>query len=416
MNGSKKFNEYNQKEYKMSNLLEEAKMLSDVIVKNRRYIHENAETHNNLPITTTYVSEKLIGMGYAPVEICQSGIVALAGGKKPGKTFLLRADMDALPIVEENELKFKSITQNMHACGHDMHTSMLLGAAQLLKNHEDEIEGTVKLMFQPAEETLWGANAMIEAGVLDNPKVDAAMMIHVASGIPVPTGTIAIPEAGVVSAAADWFEIKIAGKGGHGAMPNMAVDPINVLAHIHTALQEINSREIAPGENVALTIGQIRAGNTSNVIPDTGFMSGTIRTYSNDVREFIKNRLTEIATGIASSFRATAEVVYTKGCPCLTSDEDLTKQIFKYSKELFGEDRVIDMSKLTGGKKMSGSEDFAFISELVPTVMVSLGAGSIDEGYLFPLHHPKASFNENALSTGAAMYANTAIEWLKNNK
>ncbi len=400
----------------MSNLLEEAKMLSDVIIKNRRYIHENAETHNNLPITTAYVKEKLNEMGYSPVEICQSGVVALAGGKKPGKTILLRADMDALPIVEENDLEFKSKTQNMHACGHDMHTAMLLGAAQLLKNHEDEIEGTVKLVFQPAEETLWGAKAMIEAGVLENPKVDAAMMIHVAGGMPIPSGIVAIPGAGTVSAASDWFKIKVSGKGGHGAMPDLSVDPINVLAHIHIALQEINSREVAPAENLALTVGQIHGGNTSNVIPDDAFMSGTVRTYSNETREFVKNRLTEISEGIASTFRATVEVEYTKGCPCLIADEDLTKQIFEYSKEMMGEDKVIDMGKLTSGKKIAGSEDFAFFSEHVPTASVSVGAGSPAEGYLFPHHHPKIIFNEDALTIGAAVYANTAINWLKNNK
>ncbi|HBW38711.1 M20 family metallopeptidase [Desulfosporosinus sp. BICA1-9] len=399
----------------MINLSEEARALQETIVTHRRYIHENAEIHNDLPITTAYVMARLTEMGYDPKEISKSGIVAIAG-EKTGKTILLRADMDALPIVEENELQFKSKSQFMHACGHDMHTAMLLGAARLLKDHESELEGQVKLMFQPGEETMVGAKAMVDAGVLDNPKVDVAIMIHVLSGIPVPTGSIIIPQGGVLSAAADWFKITIQGKGGHGAMPNTTIDPLNVLSHIHLALQEINSREIAPSDNVALTIGQMHGGSTSNVIPDTAFLTGSIRTFGEESREFVKSRLQQIAIGVASTFRASATVEFEKGCPSVTIDQNFRDQIIEYTINLFGKACLVDINKIMGSSKISGSEDFAFVSERVPGVMLSIAAGSPEEGHPFPQHHPKITFNEDSLSIGSALYANTAIEWLKNNK
>lgn len=395
----------------MKNLLSEAKELQNSIVINRRFLHENAEVSLDLPLTTDYVIAKLKEMGYTPQEISKSGVVAIAGGKKPGKTMLLRADMDALPIIEEADVSYKSKTNNMHACGHDMHTSMLLGAAELLKKHEDELEGQVKLMFQPAEETLLGAKSMIQAGVLENPKVDAAMMIHVATGMPVPSGTVFVQSAGPVTAASDSFKVTINGKGGHGAMPNFTIDPLNVVSHLHIALQAINSREIAPSDNVALTVGQIHGGNAVNIIPDTAFLAGTIRTYTKENREFIKNRIHDISTGIASTFRATALVEHNYGCPSVINDAKLTEQFITYSNSLLEPYKVVSINE-----KNSASEDFGFVSEVVPTMMVVLSAGSSEDKYKYPQHHPKALFDETPLFIGAALYANTAIEWLKNNK
>lgn len=398
----------------MNSLFQEAQALQGTIVKHRRYIHENAEIHNELPVTAAYVIKILKEMGYDPKEICKSGIVATAG-KKPGKTILLRADMDALPIAEENKLRFKSKSGYMHACGHDLHSAMLLGAAKLLKDHEDELQGQVKLMFQPAEETMAGAGAMIESGVLENPKVDAAFMIHVISGIPIPTGSIIVPQSGIVSAAADWYKITVQGKGGHGAAPNTTIDPLNILAHIHLALQEINAREIASGDNVSLTVGQMHGGNTANVIPDTAFLAGTIRTFSKETREFVKLRLEQISQGISSTFRAEAFIEFEKSCPSVFIDQNLRNQIIEYAIELIGKDKLVDMEQAMGASKLPASEDFSFVSEKLPGMMFILAAGSPEEGYVFPPHHPKTAFNEDALSTGAALYANTAIKWLKSN-
>lgn len=402
----------------MKNILKDSKALQNSIVAHRRYIHKNAEVNMDLPLTTKYVMNKLKEMGYEPKEICKAGIVAIAGGKKPGKTFLLRADMDALPIKEETDLPFKSENGNMHACGHDMHTAMLLGAAKLLKNHEDEIEGSVKLMFQPAEETTKGAKSMIEAGVLENPKVDAAMMLHVFTGIPAPAGLTLIPNAGVGTSAADIFTIKVHGKGGHGAMPNVTVDPLNILSHIHIALQAINARELPSGDNAVLTVGIINGGDAANVIPDTASLSGTIRTYSKENREFIKKRIEEISKGIAATFRGSAEIEYPMECPSTINDGKLVEQYAEYNKMLLEPDFIVSTSDFAGGllAKMAGSEDFAYLSELVPSVMGLLSASSKDGTFKYPQHHPKAFFSEEPLYIGAAMYANTAIEWLKSNK
>lgn len=399
----------------MTRLLYEASALQGTITQYRRYLHENAEVHDELPVTTAFVKSHLEEMGYHPEELCKSGVVALAG-KTPGKTMLLRADMDALPISEETDLEFKCRSGCMHACGHDLHTAMLLGAAQLLKNHEEEIEGQVKLMFQPGEETGAGAVAMIEAGVLDNPKVDAAFMIHVMTGIPVATGSIIIPRSGIMSASSDWFRVRILGKGGHGAAPNTSVDPLNILSHIHLALQSINAREIAPEDNIVLTVGQMHGGETSNVIPESAFLSGTIRTFSQEKREFVKMRLEQISQGIASTFRGSAIVEYDHTTPSLIVNHKLRDQFLDYINNLFDNSVVLDIEESLGVLKLTGSEDFAHVCEKVPGLMAIIGAGSTEEGFTFPMHHSKAAFNEEALSTGAAVYANTAIEWLKHNK
>lgn len=392
-------------------LLEQAKTLDTVLKEHRAYLHKNAETGFDLPLTRAYVKEKLIGMGYDPVEM-GGGIVALAGGQKPGKTFLIRADMDALPMKENTDIPCKSKTGNMHACGHDFHTAMLLGAAQLLKNNEQEINGTVKLMFQPAEEILSGAKAMIDEGLLENPKVDAAAMIHIMSGVPVKTGTVLLPAAGIISTAADWFDITITGVGSHGAMPENSVDPINVASYIHTALQTILAREISPGARASVTIGCINGGKTGNVIPDTVTMTGTIRTIDENVRTFIKTRIVEISENIARAFRAAAAVNYYNSCPCGVGDEAVVGEVIKSVTALVGEENTLDYSKLMANT-IGGSEDFSYIGQVIPSASIYISAGAPEDGYKFPAHHPEVVFDEDCLTTGAAVYANTAMEWLK---
>ncbi|HPQ47715.1 MAG TPA: M20 family metallopeptidase [Clostridia bacterium] len=399
----------------MNKILEQAKMINDEIVSWRRYFHENAETHLNLPKTTAFVMGKLREFGYEPVEICQSGVLAIAGGKKPGKTFLIRGDMDALPIKEETALSFKSTTGNMHACGHDFHTAMMLGAAKILKENENEINGTVKLMFQPAEETLAGAKAMVEAGILEDPKVDAAMMIHIFSGMPLPDGVVAFSGPGAVSATSDWFKINIKGKGGHGAMPHATFDPLNVAAHIHIALQEINSRETDPEKTVVVTVGEMHGGSTGNIIPDTAFLQGTIRTFDDEVREFTKKRLVEISEGIGKTFRCEVDVELFNACPSVINDEELSKSIPSYTAEMLGKEAVLDIYAATGKtQRMSGSEDFAYVSEKVPALFLGISASVSVDGVIYPQHHPKVVFDESILATGTAVYANSAIQWLKN--
>ena len=403
-------------------LQEEAQKLHEIIVSNRRYLHTHPETGFDLKETVSYVKKELEDMGYEPIECGKAGLISVAGGKKPGKVFLIRGDMDALPIKEEADVDFASDSGRMHACGHDMHTAMLLGAARLLKMHEDEIEGTIKLMFQPAEEIFEGSHDMIEAGVLKNPDVDAALMIHVMAGMPFEAGTVIVSAPGVSAPAADYFDIKVQGKGCHGSMPNAGVDPLNVAAHILIALQEINARELAMSEQAVLTIGTMNAGVAANVIPDTVNMGGSIRTFDEETRAFIKERMVEISEGIAKSFRAEAEVTFGSGCPTLVNDKDLSVCAEKYVKELLGQRKAFSVAQLNAmsgdskSSKSAGSEDFAYVSQEVPSIMLALAAGQPDKGYCYPQHHPMVKFDESALAGGSAVYAYTAMRWLEEHK
>lgn len=407
---------------KSEELMREANELQETIVANRRYLHTHPETGFDLKETKAYVKKELEDMGYEPIECGKAGLVALAGEKKEGKVFLIRGDMDALPIKEEADVEFPSQNGRMHACGHDMHTAMMLGAARLLKQHEDEIEGIIKLMFQPAEEIFEGSHDMIEAGLLKNPDVDAALMIHVMAGMPFPAGTVIVSAPGVSAPAADYFEIKVQGKGCHGSMPNTGVDPLNAAAHILIALQEIHARELAMNDKAVLTIGTMNAGTAANVIPDTVVMGGSIRTFDEDTREFIKQRMTEIAEGIARSFRAEAVVTFGSGCPTLVNDKELSACAEKYVKELLGDGHAFSVAELNalGGEqkssKSAGSEDFAYVSHEVPSIMLALAAGQPEKGYKYPQHHPMVKFDEDALAGGSAVYAYTAMRWLEEHK
>lgn len=400
-------------------LLQEAEALREQILAERRWLHENAETGFDLNKTHAFVKQELADMGYQPVDCGRAGIVALAGGKKPGKVFLLRADMDALPIQEESGVEFACKSGNMHACGHDLHTAMLLGAARLLKAHEAEIPGTVKLMFQPAEEIFEGSHDMIEAGLLENPKVDAALMIHVMAGMPFPAGTVIVSAPGVSAPAADYFEIKVRGKGCHGSMPNTGIDPLTAAAHILIGLQELQARELAMDDRAVLTIGTMNAGTAANVIPDSVTMGGSIRTFDEETRAMLKKRMAEIAGGIAQAFRAEADVAFGSGCPTLVNDLDLSACCETYVKELLGKGKafsVAELNAMSGGgssSKSAGSEDFAYVSQEVPSIMLALASGQPEKGYGYPQHHPMVKFDESVLAGGSAVYAYTALRWLE---
>lgn len=400
-------------------LWEEAAKLQETLVTDRRYLHAHAETGFDLKDTLAFVKKELQEMGYEPVECGKAGLVALAGGKKPGKVFLIRGDMDALPIQEQADVDFACPNGRMHACGHDMHTTMMLGAARLLKEHEDEIQGTVKLMFQPSEETFEGSKDMIASGLLENPKVDAALMIHVMAGMPFEAGTVVVSSPGVSAPAADYFEITVRGKGCHGSMPNTGVDPLNAAAHILIALQEIHARELAMGDQAVLTIGTMNAGTAANVIPDSVVMGGSLRTFDEDTSSFMKERLIQIAEGIAKAFRAEAEVTFGSGCPTLVNDKALAVCAEKYVKELMGKGRAFsaeELNAMSNGEKSSktaGSEDFAYVSQEVPSIMLALAAGQPKKGYCYPQHHPMVKFDEDVLAGGSAVYAYTAMRWLE---
>jgi hippurate hydrolase len=352
-------------------------------------------------------------------EVGKAGLVALAGGKKPGKTIMLRADMDGLSITEEAPVDYQSLEAGkMHGCGHDMHTTMLLGAAKILKAHEEELEGTVKLVFQPAEEIFQGSMDMIDHGVLEDPHVDAAFMMHVAAGTQVPSGMLMIPGGGISMMSCEQYHITVTGKSGHGSVPSASVDAITAAAQIHLALQEINSRELSQDEYGVFTTCCFQAGEASNVFPETAQMWGTIRTLDTEEKKtgsYIKKRMTEIATGIGEAMRCGVQVDFYDYCPTMMIDEKLAGQTLPILQELCG-DMAIDMSAVNGGKPGGGSEDFSFVSHRVPTMAIYISAGSQQEGYVYSQHNAKVCFNDAILYRGSAAYAYMAYRWLQMEK
>ena len=394
----------------MNKFMEQAIAIKDDIVEYRRTIHSNPEVGAELPKTKAYVMDKLREFGYTPEEICESGIVTTIEGAKPGKTFLLRADMDALPMAEATSCDFKATNGAMHSCGHDMHTAMLLGAARLLKQNQDQIEGTVKLVFQPDEEGFTGAKKMIEAGVLENPKVDAAMAMHVNSGTP---SNLVVCGKGTSIGGCYRFRIVVKGTGCHGAMPETGVDPIFIAHHIYSGLQTILTREIPATKPAVITIGKFVGGDAPNIIPGEVIMEGTFRYLDKEMGEMVIGRMNDIVTSTAKTFRGEAELIELSSVPPLTNNNELADELTGYMKDIVGERGVFVYE---GGGM--GSEDFASFSHEVPSLYIILGAGAKNENpeYGVPMHNEKVVFNEDILATGAAIHTYSAIMWLKNNK
>ena len=379
------------------------------IAADRRYLHARAETGFDLNDTFAYVWKCLTDMGLVPRKCGKCGIIADIGQGKDA--VLLRADMDALPIREEADIPFASRNGCMHACGHDMHTAMLLEAARLLKDRENELKGCVRLMFQPAEEPLLGAADMLKNGLLDGVTVHAAFMIHVLTKVDLPARTVIVSAPGVSAPAAGMFEVQIHGKGCHGAMPHTGIDPITIAAHTVLNLQQIQTRELSLTQSCALTIGMLQAGETANVIPDSAVLRGSLRAFDDETHQYLIRRVEEIAVQTAALFRGRAEVKLRGGAPTLINDENLSKAMLPALRELLGEERVLLSSELGGeAKKSSGSEDFANVSHAVPSLMVALAAGNPADGYTYPAHHPKTAFDEAVLPVGAAVYAQMALK------
>lgn len=417
-------------------MLKEALEIQEQIEKDYAQLHYCAEVGFNLTQTRAYVKKRLIEMGYQPMDCGKAGLVATAGNADTGKTFLLRADMDALHIKEETDVPYRSTNGNMHACGHDAHTAMLLAAAKIIKYHEQELGGIVKFMFQPAEELLEGARDMIAHGVLEvseelreagkkqgqtmcagtghcnASKVDGAMMVHVMTGVPVKTGTVIVSAPGVSAPAADFFQIQIKGKGCHGSMPHLGIDALTASAHVLIALQEIQARELSVFDEAALTIGALEGANVPNAIPDAVTLKGSMRAFDEEVRNHMKKRLVEIAENVARAFRAEAVVTYTSGAPTLTNDKDLSEKTAIWLKEALGEDMVLRSQDMPG-KSGGGSEDFAYVSHAVPSIMVALAAGDVREGYEHPLHHPQMRLDPKAFAYGAAALAEVAMRYVR---
>lgn len=387
----------------MNKFLKRAQELEASMKSDRRYLHQNAEVGFDLPITTKYVMDRLQEIGLEPKEICKSGVTALIEGKKPGKTYLLRADMDALSMNWENVLEFASKTNAAHNCGHDMHTAILLGAAQILKENVDELEGNVRLMFQPNEEAFLGSKAMIEAGVLDD--VDVASCMHMMLDYDASNYACA---PGFFSSSCDGFKITVNGKGCHGAMPHLGIDPINVGMSICTAFQQLVSRETPPKETASLTFGQFSGGNTPNIVPDKVVIQGTLRTYNAELRAKLVNRMQTIVKSAGEMYGTTVEYEVLSDVPSIYVNPEMLEEVKTYLSEIEGLTLANDNFRITP------SDDMAFISEKVPTVYLLLQARVKDNPY--PHHNPKVLFDESAMTWGAAMHAQCAFEWLRNHK
>ena len=387
-------------------LLQDAEQLKAEIITDRRTLHQNPEAGPRLPETAGYVKRQLEALGY-PAQELAGGVAADITGEDTGRCILLRADMDALRIREDTGLEFQSENGKMHACGHDLHAAMLLGAARLLRQHREELQGTVRLVFQPDEEGFTGAKAMLAAGILKKkPEPQAALALHVHSGTP---SGLALCGRGTFMAGCTLFRITVQGIGCHGAMPETGVDPINIAAHIYLSLQELIARELAAKTPAVVTIGRFCGGEAPNIIPGACVLEGTIRTFDREVTARLMTRITELAEGIAKAFRGNARTEELASAPPLKNDPALVNRMADWAEELLGKQSVYRLDE--GGM---GSEDFASYTYEVPSAYLLLGAGTAAEDPRFgkPMHNPQVVFNEDILPKGAALYADCAMMWL----
>lgn len=377
----------------------------ETILAHRRTIHRCPEVGQELPRTAAYITGELKKLGYQP-QALGGGLVAAITGKDTGRCVLLRADMDALAGREQSGLDFQSDNGAMHACGHDMHAAMLLGAAALLRKYQAQLNGTVKLVFQPDEEGFTGAKAMLKAGVLEAPRPQAAIALHVNSGTP--SGMVLCGR-GTFMAGCTLFRVTVTGKGCHGAMPETGVDPINIAAHIYLALQELVSREVPAKSPAVVTVGRFQAGELPNVIPDRAVLEGTIRTFDRELSEQLMERIRQVAESVAAAFRGSALVEELASAPPLRNDPALMDQAACWAEEVAGPDRVLRLDQ--GGM---GSEDFASYTYELPCAYLLLGAGTAQEAPRFgrPMHNPAVVFNEDVLPLGAALHTWLAMQEL----
>ena len=389
-----------------ADLLDAARALQSVIVEDRRRIHSHPELAYREQETSNLVRTRLEELGI-PFQsgLAETGVVAtIEGGAGDGPCVLLRADMDALPIDERSGVAFASqVPGVMHACGHDAHTAMLLGAARLLVERRGGFAGTVKLLFQPAEEGAGGAQRMIGVGVLADPPVDAAFALHVRPSLA--AGKVAC-SAGPQLNGADGFRITIQGRGGHAAEPHKTVDPVVIGAQVVLALQTLVAREVDPTASAVLTLGMFKAGESFNVIADKAVIMGTIRALDGELFLHLEQRMREVATGIASALRATAEVEVLGGVPPLINDAAMADRLAESARSVLGEDAVVAM------QPEMWSEDFACVLEKVPGAMLWLGVKSPSWPEPKPIHTAEFDLDESALPIGSSALAGVALDFL----
>ncbi|MBG9987281.1 amidohydrolase [Facklamia sp. DSM 111018] len=386
---------------------ERAKELQEETVANRRHLHQYPELGYDQVETSAYIRSKLEEYGYDPETFeapIENSVVVNIG--KPGKTIMLRADIDALPIQEDTGLEFSSkIDGKMHACGHDIHTAQLLTVARMLKEREDELEGTVKLLFQPAEELLNGAETLVKAGVLENPKVDFALASHV---WPIAPKGIGFMKDHSMSGALN-FKITLIGKSTHGAMPSRGVDPVYAATFIFNGLQSILAREVDFTSGGSITFGKFDGNGAMNLIPDKAVLEGTARSFTNETLKYMKERIPEIAELLAKAFRCEMEIEWIADVPVLFNDPELVERVRKVAEETVG-----DAYEIFDFPQQNGSEDFAFFSKEVPSVYF-ISAHKDSDLYQYNVHNSKVVMNEEMMAPTAAIFAQTAVDYLKGN-
>ncbi|MGL5068378.1 MAG: M20 metallopeptidase family protein [Sarcina sp.] len=391
----------------MLDFLSEAKLIKEEIIGLRRRIHENPELGFEEYETSKLIMAFLKNEGIKFNILSKTGVVGIIKGDftKGSKVIAIRADMDALPIVEKTSVKYKSkVNGKMHACGHDAHISILLGAAKILNKHKDKFGGIIKLIFEPAEETLGGSKFMIEEGVLENPKVDMAIGLHVEESLD--CGKIMI-KSGAINAASNPFEISVYGKGGHGAYPEMTVDPIMITANLIVNMQTIISREISPVESGLITVGEITGGTAPNVIPEKVVIKGIIRTVNNEVREFVVRRVREIAELLVKSMRGCTEVNIEESYPSLINNSRCVKLIEESATSIIGRKNVLEQKypKL-------GVESFAYFAKEVDSAFYFLGTRNEEKGIIHPAHSGLFNIDEEAILIGIAIQCQSAFNYL----
>lgn len=372
--------------------------LQPQLVEWRRRFHQYPELGFEEILTADFVAQKLSEWGIKhQTQVAKTGIVATIESNHPGKVFGIRADMDALPIQEENQVDYRSQHDGiMHACGHDGHTAIALGTAYYLAHNRDKFRGTVKIIFQPAEESPGGAKPMIEAGVLNNPDVDAIIGLHLWNNLPL--GTLGVRD-GALMAAVECFNCKILGKGGHGAIPQQTIDSIVVGSQIVNALQTIVSRNISPIDSAVVTVGEFHSGTSLNVIADTAKMSGTVRYFNPELEDFIGKRIEEIIRGVCQSHGAKYELDYWQLYPPVINNSRIAELVRSVALEVV----ETPLGLVPECQTMAG-EDMSFFLQEIPGCYFFLGSANPDKGLDFPHHHPRFDFDESVLSMGVEMF------------
>ena len=376
------------------------------LVNIRRHLHENPELGFEEVETARFVAEYLERMGLDVTrQVAKTGVVALIRGAKPGKTLAIRADMDALPIQEINEVPYKSKNPGkMHACGHDAHVAAAIGAARILWELRDQLTGNVKFIFQPAEEAPGGAEPMIAAGVLENPTVDAIIGGHVWGGLE--SGVIEVMS-GPTMASSDIIRLTIKGKGGHAAQPHTTIDPVVIACEIVGALQKIVSRQTDPFEPVVISICSFHAGDVFNVIPHTAYLEGTVRTLNNALRQELPKKIEGVIRGVTEAYGATYELNYHFGYPVTVNDTEVTEIVRQAAVSVLGTDKV-----RTAARASMGGEDFAYFLLKAPGTYLRIGTRNSEKGICQDMHHPRFDIDEAVLELTPVVYAQAAFDFL----